>query len=49
MKRNHEDLPQVQAMKKGHKVRRFRRGNAEHGRAYLGHKQKPWKQKAVAA
>ena len=41
--RSREDLPSTQSMKRAHKVRRFRRGNAEHGRAYLGHKQKPWK------
>lgn len=40
--KNHESMPTRQAMKRGHKVRRFRRSNAEHGRAYLGHKQKPW-------
>jgi hypothetical protein len=44
-----ESLPQRQGMKTEHKVRRFRRGNAEHGKAYLGHKQKPWKRKAAAA
>lgn len=32
-------------MKRAHRVRRFRRSNAEHGKAqaYLGRKQKPWK------
>lgn len=43
-----EDLPQRESMKAGHKVRRFRRGNAEKGRAYLGHKQKPWKARRAA-
>jgi hypothetical protein len=38
-----DDLPQRQSMKAAHKVRRFRRGNIEHNRAYLGRKQKPWK------
>ena len=38
-----ETLPTSQSMKRAHKVRRFRRGNAEHGRMYLGNKQKPWK------
>lgn len=37
------NLPSRETMKRAHKVRKFRRGNAEHGRAYLGHKQKPWK------
>jgi hypothetical protein len=41
--KNRDDLPSRQAMKAGHKVRRFRRSNAEHGnRKYLGTKQKPW-------
>lgn len=38
--------PLRESMRKGHRVRRFRRGNAEHGRAYLGHKQKPWRKAA---
>lgn len=38
-----ETLPTQEPMKRAHRVRRFRRGNAEHGRAYLGHKQKPWR------
>ncbi len=42
MKIKVENQPSQQSMKQAHKVRRFRRGNAEHGRAYLGHKQKPW-------
>jgi hypothetical protein len=43
--RNPENLPSRQTMKAGHKVRRFRRSNIEEqgSRAYLGHKQKPWK------
>lgn len=43
MRSDRTALPVRQSMKAGHKVRRFRRGNAEHGKAYLGHKQKPWK------
>lgn len=35
-----------ESMKGGYKVRRFRRGNAEHGKAYLGLKQKPWRKKS---
>lgn len=43
-----DDLPTRQAMKRGHKVRRFRRGNIKgEGRGYLGHKQKPWKVRAA--
>lgn len=38
-----ETLPTSQSMKRAYKVRRFRRGNTGHGRAYLGNKQKPWK------
>ena len=48
MKSTIEDEPTRQAMCRGYRVRRFRRGNAEHGRAYLGRKQKPWKHKAAA-
>jgi hypothetical protein len=43
MRGNVDTLPVSQSMKGGHKVRRFRRGNAERGRAYLGRKHKPWK------
>jgi hypothetical protein len=42
--KNPDNLPSRQTMRGAHKVRRFRRGNAEHGKAYFGHKQKPWKQ-----
>lgn len=39
-----------QSMRAGHKVRKFRRGNAEHGeRRYIGNKQKPWKQQKESA
>jgi hypothetical protein len=44
--RNHDDdLPIHQAMKRAHRIRRFRRSNEEHShaRSYLAHKQKPWK------
>jgi len=41
--KNVDSLPHQQPMKRAHKVRKFRRGNAEHGRAYLGNKPKPWK------
>lgn len=44
-----EHQPVHQSMKRAHKIRKFRRGNAEGGRAYLGHKQKPWKQQRSAA
>ncbi len=44
----HRDvLPHQQSMKAAHSVRRFRRGNAEHGRAYFGRKQKPWRQQST--
>ena len=47
-KTQHDDnAPLRESMKRSHRVRRFRRGNAEHGRAYLGHKQKPWKKQAA--
>jgi hypothetical protein len=42
--RSIDSLPARQSMRKAHRVRKFRRGNAEHGRAYLGTKPKPWKQ-----
>jgi hypothetical protein len=47
--RNADTLPQREGMKRGHKVRKFRRGNTGHGRAYLGHKQKPWKRPTRSA
>lgn len=47
--KQHESQPHHQSMREAHKVRRFRPGNVEHGRKYLGVKQKPWKQKAVSA
>lgn len=48
--RGHSDtLPVRQSMKGAHRVRKFRRGNAEHGRAYLGHKQKPWKSQVTTS
>lgn len=46
--KNHDSLPQRESMKRQHKVRRYRRGNAEHSRAYLGTKQKPWKVRVAA-
>lgn len=44
MKSITQDQPLKQSMKRAHKVRRFRRGNEEHGaRAYLGRRRKPWR------
>lgn len=40
---HHDALPTRESMKARHKIRRFRRGNAEHGRAYLANRAKPWK------
>lgn len=39
----YDNLPSTESMRHRHKVRRFRRSNAEHGRAYLARKSKPWK------
>jgi hypothetical protein len=47
--KQHDSQPTRQSMREAHKVRRFRPGNIEHGRKYLGHKQKPWRPKAVSA
>lgn len=42
--RNPDLLPQHQSMKRAHRIRRFRRGNEEHGaKGYLGRRSKPWK------
>lgn len=39
-----DTLPTQQAMKRPHRIRKFRRGNDEHGgRAYLGRRTKAWK------
>lgn len=43
--RDHDSLPVRQSMKRAHKVRRFRRTNAEHGleRRWKTGVNKPWK------
>jgi hypothetical protein len=48
MRGNADTLPLRQSMKAGHRVRKARRSNDEHGRAYLALKQKPWKQRSAA-